>query len=119
MARIKRAQIRKVRRKKLMKRAKGFFQQRGTTYRQANEAVMKARANAYRGRKERKRQFRRLWIVRINAALNEHDMNYSTFINGLNKAGIDLNRKVLANMALHDPASFAAVVQKARVALTA
>jgi len=117
MARVKRAQIRKVRRKKLMKRAKGFFQQRGTTYRQANEAVMKARANAYRGRKERKRHFRRLWIVRINAALNDHELNYSQFINGLNRAGIDLNRKVLANMALHDPAGFAAVVEKARAAL--
>ena len=117
MARIKRAQIRKVRRKKLMKKSRGYFQQRGTTYRQANEAVMKAGTNAYRGRKERKRQFRRLWIVRINAALGEHGMRYSQFIHGLSLAGVDLNRKVLADLALHDPAAFSSVVASARTAL--
>lgn len=117
MARIKRAQIRKVRRKKVMKRAKGFFQQRGTTYRQAHEAVMHAQANAFRGRKERKRQFRSLWIVRINAALNDHELSYSRLIHGLKLAGIDLNRKVLADLALNDPAAFGAVVQQAKAAL--
>ena len=117
MARVKRAQIRKVRRKKLMKRAKGFFQQRGTTYRQANEAVMKARANAYRGRKERKRQFRRLWIVRINAASRMRGMSYSRFINGLGKAGIKLNRKQLSELAIHDTAAFDALVEEAKASL--
>jgi len=117
MARVKRAQIRKVRRKKLMKRAKGFFQQRGTTYRQAHEAVMHAESNAFRGRKEKKRQYRSMWIVRINAALNDHELSYSRFIHGLNEAGIDLNRKVLADLALNDPAGFSAVVEKAKAAL--
>ena len=118
MARIKRAQIRNGRRKKVLKRASGFFQQRGTTYRQANEAVMKARANAFRGRKERKRHFRRLWIVRINAALGEHGMRYNQFIHGLNLAGVSLNRKVLADLALHDPAGFKSVVDSARAAIS-
>ena len=117
MARVKRAQIRKVRRKKVFKRASGFFQARGKTYRQAHEAVMHAKANAFIGRKQRKRQFRRLWIVRINAALRPHGINYSSFINGLNRAGVGLNRKVLADLALHDPAAFGAVVAQAKAAL--
>ncbi len=117
MARIKRAQIRKVRRKKLLKRAKGFFQQRGTTYRQAHEAVMKAESYAFRGRKERKRQFRRLWIQRINAALLPTELNYSRFMHGLKLAGINLNRKVLADLAMNDPASFSAIVEQASAAL--
>jgi large subunit ribosomal protein L20 len=117
MARIKRAQIRKVRRKKLLKRASGFYQQRSKTYRQAHEAVMHAEANAFRGRKERKRHFRRLWIVRINAALNEHELSYSRFIHGLTLAGVTLNRKVLADLALNDPAGFSAVVAQAKAAL--
>ena len=117
MARIKRAQIRKVRRKRVMTRAKGFFQQRGKTYRQAHQAVLKAESNAFRGRKERKRHFRRLWIVRINAALRPHQLNYSSFIHGLNKAGVNLNRKVLADLALNDPAAFGQVVAQAKSAL--
>ncbi len=119
MARVKRAQIRKVRKKKVMKRARGFHLGRGSQYRQAHEAVMKAEANAYRGRKERKRQFRRLWIVRINAALRPHDLSYSRFIHGLKLADIQLDRKVLAQMALEDPAAFQAVVERARAALSA
>lgn len=117
MARVTNAAGRKVRRKKLMKRARGFFGARGTTFRQANEAVMKAKQNAFRGRKERKRQFRRLWIVRINAALTEYDISYSRFIHGLNKANIGLDRKALAYLAVSEPAAFAAVVEQAKAAL--
>ena len=93
MARIKGAQNRKVGRKNILARAKGFHGVRKNTLRQATEAVMKARSNAYRGRKERKRQFRRLWIVRINAALGPHELSYSKFIHGLKLANIDLDRK--------------------------
>ena len=117
MARIKRAQIRKTRTKKLFKRSKGFFGARGTTRRQTNEAVLKARAYEFRGRKEKKRQFRALWITRINAALMSTDLNYSRFIHGLKLAGVDLNRKQLSEMAIHDPAAFDAVVGQAREAL--
>jgi large subunit ribosomal protein L20 len=117
MARIKRAQIRKTRTKKLFKRSKGFFGARGTTRRQTTEAVLKARAYEFRGRKEKKRQFRALWITRINAALMSTDLNYSRFIHGLKLAGVDLNRKQLSEMAIHDPAAFDAVVGQAREAL--
>lgn len=117
MARIKRAQIRKTRTKKLFKRSKGFFGARGTTRRQTNEAVLKAKANEFRGRKEKKRQFRALWITRINAALMPHELSYSRFIHGLKLAGVDLNRKQLSEMAIHDPAAFEAVVGTAREAL--
>ena len=117
MARVSNAAIRKTRRKKLFKRAKGFFGARGKTFRQATEAVLKAEAYAFRGRKERKRQFRRLWIVRINAALLQHDMKYSRFIHGLKIAGITLDRKALANLALHDAAAFGVVVAQAKAAL--
>ena len=117
MARIKRAQIRKTRTKKLFKRSKGFFGARGTTRRQTTEAVLKARAYEFRGRKEKQRQFRALWITRINAALMGTDLNYSRFIHGLKLAGIDLNRKQLSEMAIHDPAAFDAVVGQAREAL--
>ena len=117
MARIKRAQIRKTRTKKLFKRSKGFFGARGTTRRQTDEAVLKAKANEFRGRKEKKRQFRALWITRINAALMPHELSYSKFIHGLKLAGVDLNRKQLSEMAIHDPAAFEAVVGTAREAL--
>jgi len=117
MARIKRAQIRKTRTKKLFKRSKGFFGARGTTRRQTHEAVLHAKANEFRGRKEKKRQFRSLWIVRINAALMSTDLNYSKFIHGLKLAGVDLNRKQLSELAIHDPAAFEAVVGQARDAL--
>ena len=117
MARIKRAQIRKTRTKKLFKRSKGFFGARGTTRRQTHEAVLHAKANEFRGRKEKKRQFRALWITRISAALMNTDLNYSRFIHGLKLAGIDLNRKQLSELAIHDPAAFEAVVGQAREAL--
>lgn len=117
MARIKRAQVRKVRTKKLFKRSKGFFLARNNTRRQANEAVMKARANAYVGRKQRKRQFRRLWIVRISAALKTRDLSYSKFIHGLSLANIEVNRKMLSELAIQDEAAFDAIVAKAKAAL--
>lgn len=115
--RIKNAAIRKTRRKKLFKRAKGFRGARGTTLRMTNQAVMKADAYAFRGRKERKRQFRRLWITRINAALMQHDMKYSRFIHGLKLAGITLDRKVLAQLAIDDASAFGQVVVQAKAAL--
>jgi large subunit ribosomal protein L20 len=117
MARVKRAQNRKVRTKKLFSRSKGFFGARNNTRRQANEAVMKARANAFIGRKQRKRQFRRLWITRISAAVQLHDMKYSRFIHGLSLAGINLNRKMLSELAINDAQAFANIVEKAKAAL--
>ena len=114
MARVKRAQIRKVRVHKLFKRSKGFFLARNNTIRQAHEAVMHAGRNAYIGRKQKKRQYRAMWITRISAALMQHDISYSRFIHGLNLAGVELNRKQLSELAIHDPAGFAAVVQTAR-----
>lgn len=117
MARIKRAQIRKTRTKKLFKRSKGFFQARKNTRRQANEAVLHARANAYRGRKEKKRQYRALWIARISAALMPHSLSYSRFMHGLKLAGVELDRKQLSELAIHEPESFTHVVEQARSAL--
>ena len=117
--RVKRAQNRKVRTKKLFKRTKGFFLSRGKTRRQANEAVLKARANAFVGRKLRKRQFRQLWITRINAAVRPHDLNYSNFMHGLNKAGIDLNRKMLSELAINNPEAFEQLIKQAKEALSA
>ena len=117
MARVKRAQNRKTRTKKLFKRSKGFFLCRNNTRRQANEAVMKARANAFVGRKQKKRQYRQLWITRISAALMPHELNYSSFIHGLKLAQIDLDRKQLSELAIQDPDAFSAVVEKARAAL--
>mgnify|MGYP001260085207 CR=1 FL=1 len=117
--RVKRAQNRKVRTKKLFKRAKGFFMSRGNTRRQANEAVLKARANAFVGRKQRKRQFRRLWITRINAAVRPYDLNYSNFMHGLSLAGVDLNRKILSELAINNPDAFEQLVTQAKEALSA
>ena len=112
MARVKRAQVRKTRIKNLRKRTKGYFGGR-SRLRQAKAALMKAEANAYVGRKQRKRHFRRLWITRINAGARANGMNYSQFIGGLNKAGIELDRKVLADLAVFDPEGFAQVVKAA------
>lgn len=116
MARIKRAQIRKTRKKKLFRRARGFFLGR-KRLRQAISAVMHAQANAYRGRKQRKRQFRRLWTQRINAASRQHGLSYSKFMHGLSLAGIAMNRKVLSELAIHDAKAFEAVVDQAKAAL--
>ena len=115
--RISNATGRKTRRKNIFKRASGFFQSRGKLLRQAKEAIMKADTYAFRGRKEKKRHFRGLWIVRINAALAPMGIPYSRFIHGLNKAGIRLDRKILAELALQDPKAFAAVAAKARESL--
>ena len=119
MARIKGAQNRKVGRKNILARAKGFHGVRKNTLRQATEAVMKARSNAYRGRKERKRQFRRLWIVRINAAARAEGISYSRLISGLSKADIEIDRKALAAIAASDSAAFGAIAEKAKSALSA
>ena len=117
MARVTGAQNRKRRTKKLFKRSKGFFLARKNTRRQANEAVMHARANAFVGRKQRKRAFRRLWITRISAAVRTHEMSYSTFMHGLNKAGVTLNRKSLSELAITDEAAFAKLVELSKANL--
>ena len=117
MARIKGAQNRKTRTRKLFKRSKGFHLARSKTRRQANEAVLHAKANAFVGRKQKKRQYRALWIQRIGAALMPHDLSYSKFIHGLSLAGIGLNRKQLSELAIHEPDAFAGIVDQARAAL--
>ena len=103
--------------KKILKLAKGFKGQRKNVYRRAKEYVFRALQYQYRDRKQRKRQFRRLWITRINAAVRLHGLSYSKFMNGLSKAGITLNRKVLADMAVRDPEAFAQIVNRAKEAL--
>lgn len=119
MARVKRGTIAHARHKKVLKRAKGYYGRRKNVYRVAVQAVTKAGQYAYRDRKVRKREFRALWIVRINAAAREHGLNYARFINGLLKAEIALDRKVLADLAVHDKAAFAVLVERAKVALAA
>ena len=117
MARIKAAMMTRKRRKKILKLAKGYWGSKSTHFKMANQAVMKSLTYAYVGRKLRKRDFRRLWITRISAAAKINGMNYSTFICGLKKAGIELNRKVLADMAVNDTAGFATLADKAKAAL--
>lgn len=107
------------RRKKILKDAKGFYGRRSTNFRAAKDAVAKAGAYSYRDRKVKKREFRRLWITRISAACKLNDMNYSQFINGLSKAGIELNRKALSNMAIEDPKAFTTLVEKSKTAIGA
>ena len=119
MARVKRGVTARARHKKTLKAAKGYFNARRKVYRVANQAVIKAQQYAYIGRKQRKRQFRALWIVRINAAARQFGLSYSRLINGLNKAGITLDRKVLADLAVHDIAAFGAIAEKAKSALAA
>ena len=102
------------RRKKILKQAKGYWGRRGTNFRAAKDAVAKAGTYAYRDRKRKKRDFRRLWITRISAACKTNDINYSRFIYGLGKAGIELNRKALSNMAIEDPKAFSALVEKVK-----
>lgn len=118
MARVKRAMQKRTRMKNLMNRVRGFFLGH-RRLRQAKEARMRAEKRAYIGRKQRKRHFRRLWNVRINAAVRAHGLSYSKFIFGLKKAGISLNRKVLSDLALTDAASFEAIVKQARTAIGA
>lgn len=116
MPRVKRGFKARRRRNKILKAAKGFVGGRRRILRTAKEAVQRSWAFAYRDRRQKKRQFRRLWITRINAATRQHGMSYSRFINGLSRAGIELDRKVLADMAVFDPAGFAKVVQVAQKA---
>ena len=117
MARIKGAMMTRKRRKKGLKLAKGYFGGKSKLFKTAKEAVMKSGQYAYIGRRQRKRDFRRLWIARINAAAKMNGMNYSTFMNGLKKAGITMNRKMLAELAVSDAAAFTALVEKAKAAL--
>ncbi len=118
MARVKRGVQARRRHKKVLKLAKGYYNARRKIYRVAKQAVIKAGQYAYRDRRVRKRQFRALWITRINAGARNNGMSYSRFINGLKKADISLDRKVLADMAVHDKAGFAAVVEQAKAALS-
>ena len=115
--RIKRGVNGVKKRRKIIKLAKGYFGLKKSNYRIARQAVMKQQNYAYVGRKLRKRDFRSLWITRISAAAQANGINYSRFINGLKKANIDLNRKVLAELAVSDPAAFAAIAEKAKAAL--
>ena len=119
MARVKRGVTAHRRHKKILKLAKGYFNARRKVFRVAKQAVTKAGQYAYIGRKQKKRQFRSLWIVRINAAARLHGLSYSRFMNGLLKANVTLDRKVLADIAVHDAAGFAALAEKAKGALAA
>ena len=117
MARIKGAMMTRKRRKKVLKLAKGYYGAKSKLFKTAKEAVMKSGQYAYIGRRQRKRDFRRLWIARINAAAKINGMNYSTFMNGLKKAGVTLNRKMLAELAVSDAAAFTALTETAKAAL--
>ncbi len=117
MARIKGAMMTRKRRTKTLKLAKGYFGAKSKHFKMAKQAVMKSGQYAYIGRKQRKRNFRQLWITRISAAAKQCGMNYSTFMNGCKKAGITLNRKMLSEIAIHDAEGFAAIVEKAKAAL--
>ena len=111
------AMMTRKRRKKVLKLAKGYFGAKSKHFKMAKQAVMKSGNYAYIGRKQKKRDFRRLWITRISAACKLNGINYSTFMNGLKKAGIDLNRKMLSEIAINDAAGFTALVEKAKAAL--
>ncbi|WP_119342592.1 50S ribosomal protein L20 [Facilibium subflavum] len=119
MPRVKRGVQARRRHNKILKQAKGYYGARSRVYRVAKQAVIKAGQYAYRDRRQKKRQFRSLWIVRINAAARQHDLSYSKFINGLKKAQIDLDRKVLAELAVFNKDAFAELVEKAKAALAA
>jgi large subunit ribosomal protein L20 len=119
MPRVKGGATARARHKKVLKKAKGYYGARSKLYKTANQAVTKAGQYAYRDRRQRKRQFRSLWIARINAAARLHGLSYSRFINGLNKAAIEIDRKVLADIAVHDPDAFAALAAQAKASLNA
>lgn len=114
MARVKGAMMTRKHRKKILGLAKGYWGNKSRHYKMANQQMMKSGRYAYVGRKQKKRDFRQLWITRINAACKLNGMNYSTFMNGLKKSGIELNRKMLSEMAIHDPKSFSALVETAK-----
>lgn len=117
MARIKGAMMTRKRRNKVLKMAKGYYGSKHSLFKTAKQAVMKSGNYAYIGRKQKKRDFRRLWITRISAACKANGTNYSTFMNGLKKAGVTLNRKMLSEIAIADPAAFTALVEQAKAAL--
>lgn len=117
MARVKGAMMTRKRRNKTLKLAKGYFGAKSKHFKMAKQAVMKSGQYAYIGRKQKKRDFRKIWITRISAAAKMNGMNYSTFMNGVNKAGINLNRKMLSEIAISDPAGFTAIAEKAKAAL--
>lgn len=117
MARVKGAMATRKRRKKVLKLSKGYFGAKSKLFKTAKEAVMKSGNYAYVGRRLKKRDFRRLWITRISAAAKMNGMNYSTFMNGLKKSGIEMNRKMLAEIAVHDAAAFTSLVETAKAAL--
>lgn len=114
MSRVKRGNKARKRRKKVLKQAKGYFGSAGNLYRPANQAVMKALDNAYRDRRRKKREFRSLWITRINAAARKNGLSYSRFINGLKQADIEIDRKIMADLAVNDEAAFAELVNIAK-----
>ena len=118
MSRVKRGVTAHARHRKVISKAKGYYGRRKNTFRVANQAVEKAGQYAYRDRRTRKRNFRALWIQRINAGVREHGMTYSRFIDGLGKAGIEVDRKVLSDLAIHEPEAFKALVEQARSALS-
>lgn len=117
MARVKRGVVARARHKKILKQAKGYYGARSRVFRVAKQAVIKAGQYAYRDRRQRKRQFRRLWVVRINAAVREHGLSYSRFIAGLNQANIAIDRKLLAELAVNDKPAFVELVKQAQTAL--
>ena len=117
MPRVKTGVVRRRRHKKVLKLAKGFYSGRRKHFRKAKEQLERSLVYAFRDRKQKKREFRKLWIIRINAACRLNDMNYSTFMNGLHKAGIELDRKILADMAMNDTDAFSAVVEASKAAL--
>ena len=117
MARVKGAMMTRKRRNKVLKMAKGYWGSRSKHFHVANEAVMKALSQAYAGRRLKKRDFRSLWITRISAACKMNGMNYSTFMNGLKKAGVEINRKMLAELAVNDKAAFTALTEMAKAQL--
>lgn len=119
MPRVKRGNKRRLKRKKILRRAKGYYLAKSKLYRIAREQVQRSLAFAHRDRRQKKRQFRRLWITRINAAARSHEISYSRLMHGLKMAGIDLDRKILADIAVHDPASFGLFVEAARQAAPA
>ncbi len=116
MPRVKRSVTARKRRRRVLKRAKGYYGARSKLYRVAREAVEKAGVYAYTGRKQRKRQFRSLWIARINAAAREHGLSYSRLINGLKRAGVEVDRKILAQLAIEDPKGFGELAELAKKA---
>ncbi len=118
MPRVKSNVVRLKRKKQIMKAARGAFGARSKLWKAAKENVERGWVYAYRDRKNKKREFRKLWIIRINAAAHQHDMSYSVFMHGLKKAGVEVDRKILADLAVRDPSAFTMLAEKARAALT-